>query len=58
MSLLSTFIQKQLLKALEDEFVAHEPDIQATILSEVEAFANQALSWVNSKLQKTTEALS
>lgn len=53
MSLLSSFIQNQLLKAIESEFVAHEPDIQSAIVSEVESFANQALQWVKNKTKIT-----
>lgn len=51
MSLLSTFIQSQLLKAIENEFIEHAPDIQQAIIAEVEAFANDALEWVKSKIQ-------
>jgi len=51
MSLLSSFIQNQLLKALEAEFVAHVPEMQQVIVGEVEAFANQALEWVKDKVQ-------
>ena len=50
MSLLSSFIQNQLLKALEAEFVAHAPEMQEVIVSEVESFANQAMDWVKDKL--------
>lgn len=50
MSLLSSFIQNQLLKAIESEFVAHEADMQKVIIGEVQAFAGQAVEWVNSKL--------
>jgi hypothetical protein len=52
MSLLSSFVQNQLLKAIETEFAAHAPDIQEAIVAEVQAFANQALQWVESKLNQ------
>jgi hypothetical protein len=51
MSLLSSFIQNQLLKAIEAEFVAHEADMQDVIVGEVEAFAGKAMEWVNEKIQ-------
>ena len=51
MSLLSSFIQNQLLKAIEAEFVAHESDMQSVIIGEVEAFAGKAMEWVNDKIQ-------
>lgn len=50
MSLLSSFIQNQLLKALEAEFALHAPEVQAVIVTEVTNFANQALQWVEAKL--------
>lgn len=50
MSLLSSFIQKNLIKAIEAEFIAHAPEIQEIILLEIESFGNLALSWVHSKL--------
>lgn len=56
MSLLSSFIQNQLLKAIEAEFVAHAPDIQQTIVGEVQAFANDALQWVESKIDKQSKS--
>jgi len=50
MSLLSSFIQNHLIKAIEAEFVTHAPEIQQAIVGEVQAFANEALQWVESKL--------
>ncbi len=52
MSLLSSFIRDHLIKAVENEFIAHVPDIQAVIIGEVKAFADEALEWVNEKLSK------
>lgn len=51
MSLLSTFISTQLIKALEHEFVNHEPEMQALILNEVQAFVSEAVAWVQSKME-------
>ena len=50
MSLLSSFIQNQLLKAIEAEFRAHETQIQSVIVNEVKAFAGKAMEWVNDKV--------
>lgn len=50
MSLLSSFIQNQLLKAIEAEFVNHSADIQNVIVGEVQAFASEAVAWVESKI--------
>lgn len=56
MSLLSSFIQNQLLKAIEAELVNHAPDIQQAIVGEVEAFAKEALQWVQSKVSQQPPA--
>jgi len=56
MSLLSSFIQNQLLKALEAEFAAHSGDLQAAFVAEVEAFTNEVLSWVKDKIEPTPPA--
>jgi hypothetical protein len=50
MSLLSSFISTQLIKALENEFINHSPEIQATIISEIQAFLAEGAAWVESKL--------
>lgn len=50
MSLLSTFISTQLLKAIEHEFVNHEPEMQAVILNEVQAFVAEAAAWIDNKI--------
>lgn len=55
MSLLSSFIQGQLLKAIEAEFVAHEPDMQQALVSEVAVFADDVMRWVSEKLQQQTK---
>lgn len=54
MSLLSTFIQNQLLHAIEQQFMEHAPEIQETILAEVGAFAQKAIEWVQSKVSDST----
>lgn len=50
MSLLSSFIRNQLLKAIEEQFVNNEPEIQEEIVKQVEEFAAECIEWVNNKL--------
>ena len=50
MSLLSNFIRTQLLKAVETEFAAHLPEVQALVIKEMEDFANECMQWVKDKL--------
>lgn len=50
MSLLSSFIQNQLIKAIEAEFINHSADMQAIIVNEVKSFIEQGAAWVESKI--------
>jgi hypothetical protein len=50
MSLLSSFVTKELITALEAEFVKHEPELQTAFVDEVTAAVNSVVSWVNSKI--------
>ena len=50
MSLLSSFIRNQLLKAVEEEFQAHAPELQARVLDEMEAFGAECTGWVAEKM--------
>lgn len=50
MSLLSSFLSSHLIPALETALIEHEPDVQAAILGEIEAFSSQIGSWLTSKL--------
>jgi hypothetical protein len=52
MSLLSSFLVNQLVKELEAQFVAHEPQLQQVFLSEVSTAVDALVSWVLSKTQK------
>ena len=56
MSLLSSFIAGHVVKALEQQLLAHEPDLQAAFVSEVEQFVGTLAQWVNSKLQPKVES--
>ncbi|CAB4128484.1 hypothetical protein UFOVP100_36 [uncultured Caudovirales phage] len=50
MSLLSSFVSKNLLPALEDEFISLEPLAQTLLLSEAQSLAKQLGEWIDSKL--------
>jgi len=50
MSLLSTFITNHLIKSLEVQFTAHEPELQQAFVDEVAAAVNDVVTWVNSKI--------
>jgi hypothetical protein len=54
MSLLTSFITNQLIKTLESQFAAHEPQMQMAFVAEVAAALNDVMSWVNAKVQTTT----
>lgn len=49
MSLLSTFLASHLIPALEQALVAHEPDVQAALLGEIQAFADNVGAWLTTK---------
>ncbi len=51
MSLLSSFLASHLIPALESAFMAHEPDMQAALLAEVEALAKDVCAWVAGKAE-------
>ncbi len=50
MSLLSSFIRNQLLKAVEAEFADHLPEVQAVVVKEMQDFAAECTQWVEDKL--------
>lgn len=50
MSLISGFIQNQLIKALEAEFVAHSDDLQAAFVGEIKNLVSLIGSWAESKI--------
>jgi len=50
MSLLSSFVLSHLIPALEKAFIAHEPEMQAAILSEFQVFAGNLGKWIDDKL--------
>ncbi len=50
MNLLCTFLASHLIPALEEALAAHQPEIQAAILSELEYLGSEIASWVKSKV--------
>jgi hypothetical protein len=50
MSLLSSFVTNQLIKSLEAQFLAHEPELQDAFVNEVAAAVNTIVTWVNEKI--------
>jgi hypothetical protein len=50
MSLLSSFITNQLIKSLEHQFLAHEPELQEAFVNEVAEAVSDVVAWLNSKL--------
>ena len=50
MSLLSSFIRNQLLKAVEAEFADHLPEVQSLVVKEMQDFAAECTQWVEDKL--------
>lgn len=55
MSLLSSFLASQLIPALEQAFIAHEPDMQDMLLNEVKALTEKVVEWVNAKAAPKAE---
>lgn len=52
MSIITTFLVKHLLPALEEEFITHEPEIQADFLAEVKELSATLGTWVENKMHK------
>ncbi len=50
MSLLSTFIRNNLIKALEEELLSHSPELKDLALREVRELGQQVVEWAEKKL--------
>ncbi len=50
MSLLSSFIARHLIPALESAFIEHEPEAQDLMLYEVRVISDHLVTWINSKV--------
>jgi hypothetical protein len=55
MSLLSSFIINNIIKALEAEFLSHMPELQQAFLDEVSVLVKEISDWVESKLSNKGE---
>jgi hypothetical protein len=51
MSLLASFISSHLLPALESALIAHEPEVQAAILAELQSISTEVGKFVLAKLE-------
>ncbi len=50
MSLLSSFIRNNLLKALEEELIELTPELKAVALRELRELGNKVVEWAEEKL--------
>jgi hypothetical protein len=50
MSLISDFIAKHIVKALEAQFIAHIPELQQAFLNEVINIVKIVTDWIESKI--------
>ena len=50
MSLLSSFIVSRIVKALEEQFLSHVPELQQAFLNEVSSLVKVVSDWVESKM--------
>lgn len=50
MSLISTFIRNNLIKALEEELISKSPELKDLALREVQELGQQVVQWAESKL--------
>jgi hypothetical protein len=50
MSLLSSFIVKNIVKALEAQFISHVPELQQAFLNEVTNVVKVVTDWTESKI--------
>jgi hypothetical protein len=53
MSLLSSFLASHLIPALESALLAHEPEEQEMILSEIKSLSEQFGAWLGEKLSSS-----
>ncbi len=55
MSLLSSFVVKHIVKALEEHFLSQIPELQQAFLNEVSQLVKVVSDWVESKLSNNGE---
>ena len=51
MGLISSLVVSNLIKAVEEEFLKHEPEMQDKIIEEMQSLISEAMSWVRDKLE-------
>ncbi len=56
MSLLSSFLARHLIPALESAFIAHAPEAQAALLAEAQALADELGKWLEAKMTPAASA--
>ena len=56
MSLLSSFIVTHVVKALENQFVSHVPELQQAFLNEVTHIVKVMNDWIESKMEVQGES--
>lgn len=56
MSLLSSFIAKHIVSALEAQFLSHVPELQEAFLKEMANLVKVMSDWIESKMQPTGES--
>lgn len=49
MSLINAFLTQHLLGALEEAFIAYEPQLQELVMKETQELISHLVSWVESK---------
>lgn len=50
MNIISNFVVSDILKMLEEQFIAHQPELQQAFLSEVSVLAQGIGQWLTTKL--------
>jgi len=50
MSLLSSFIRNQLLKAVEQEIAEHAPEAKQVAIEQMSAFGQEVIDWAAKKI--------
>lgn len=51
MSLLSSFIRNQLLKAVEQEIAGHAPEAKQVAIEQMQAFGQEVIEWAEKKIE-------
>jgi hypothetical protein len=49
--MLTSFLATSILKAIEEDFIVAEPEIQAILLANVKLLSDDLLRWIDKKLE-------